>query len=65
MDTTAITVHSAFDQIEDDFHRALDASLDPRGPEALLDLAASLDLPPRGDGRRCWLRARQPEHRAR
>lgn len=44
MDPTALAVHRAFDQIEEDFHRALDESLDPRGPDSLLDLVASLDL---------------------
>lgn len=46
MDTAAVAVHSAFDEIEADFHRALDASLGPRGPEAVLDLVAALQLAP-------------------
>jgi len=44
MDAGAVAVHNAFDEIEDDFHRALDASLGPRGPEAVLDLVSSLQL---------------------
>src|SRR5687768_865693 len=44
MDVTAIEVHSAFDEVEDNFHRALDESLNPRGPDSLLDLVASLNL---------------------
>lgn len=42
----ALAVHNAFDQVEEDFHRALDESLGPRGPESLFDLVASLGLPP-------------------
>jgi SAM-dependent methyltransferase len=46
MGNEAAAVHSAFDDVEEDFHRALDESLGPRGPESLYDLVASLGLPP-------------------
>jgi SAM-dependent methyltransferase len=35
-----------FDEVEEAFHEALEESLDPRGPEALFDLVATLGLPP-------------------
>lgn len=44
MNETAIAVHSAFDAVEDDFHRALEDSLDPRGPDSLFELVAGLRL---------------------
>jgi SAM-dependent methyltransferase len=34
-----------FDEVEDAFHAALEQSLDPHGPDALLDLVATFDLP--------------------
>ncbi len=37
--------YDAFPRIEEAFHEALDASLDPRGPEALYDVVAALGLP--------------------
>ena len=46
MDKSAVAIHSAFDEVEDEFHRVLDVSLEPRGPESLYDLVASLGLPP-------------------
>lgn len=44
MDMTAVAVHTAFDAIENDFHRALDESLNPRGDDSVLDLVAAFDL---------------------
>jgi SAM-dependent methyltransferase len=46
VDKSAISIHSAFDEVEDEFHRVLEVSLSPRGPESLYDLVASLNLPP-------------------
>jgi SAM-dependent methyltransferase len=46
VDESAVAVHSAFDEVEDEFHRVLEVSLNPRGPESLYDLVASLELPP-------------------
>lgn len=43
---SAVAVHSAFDEVEDEFHRVMEVSLNPRGPESLYDLVASLELPP-------------------
>lgn len=37
--------HTHFDSIEEAFHRALDRTLDPRGPDSLFDIVAALDLP--------------------
>lgn len=37
--------HTRFDAIEAAFHTALDASIDPRGPESLFDIVADLGLP--------------------
>jgi SAM-dependent methyltransferase len=34
-----------FDAVEDDFHRALEASLEPRGPDVLYDAVAAMSLP--------------------
>ena len=46
MDESAVAIHRAFDKVEDEFHRVLEVSLNPRGPESLYDLVASFDLPP-------------------
>ena len=40
-----VAIHRAFDDIEEDFHAALDVSLAPRGPDVLFDVVAGLDLP--------------------
>jgi ubiquinone/menaquinone biosynthesis C-methylase UbiE len=50
VDETAVAIHSAFDAVEDEFHRVLEVSLNPRGPESLYDLVASFELPPGSDG---------------
>jgi len=44
--TTALEVHTAFDEIEPRFHAALEQSLDPRGPDALFDVVDRLGLAP-------------------
>lgn len=44
-DANAVAVHSAFDVVEPRFHAALEASLDPRGPDALFEAVARLGLP--------------------
>lgn len=41
-----LAAHASFDDIEAAFHDALDVSLDPRGPDSLYDVVASLELPP-------------------
>ena len=45
-DHTPLAAHSAFDEIEGQFHAALEISLEPRGPESLFDLVAGLGLSP-------------------
>ena len=45
MSNEPAAVHSVFDDVEEDFHSALDKSLGPRGPESLYDLVSSLGLP--------------------
>ena len=45
-DPHALALHSSFDEIEPQFHAALDESLDPRGPDSLYDLVAELGLGP-------------------
>src|SRR5688500_16910460 len=45
-DPQALALHTAFDEIESEFHAALDVSLKPRGPEALFDVVSSIGLPP-------------------
>src|SRR3954453_8614261 len=40
-----IALHSSFDEIEPQFHAALEESLAPDGPEALFDVVAAMDLP--------------------
>jgi SAM-dependent methyltransferase len=43
-DPYALAVHRSFDEVEPRFHAALEASLNPRGPDALFDLVADLGL---------------------
>jgi SAM-dependent methyltransferase len=43
-DPYALAVHRSFDEVEPQFHAALEASLDPGGPDALLDVVAGLGL---------------------
>jgi SAM-dependent methyltransferase len=43
---TPLAVHAAFDEIEEEFHAALEVSLEARGPESLFDLVAGLELAP-------------------
>ncbi|HUS22082.1 MAG TPA: methyltransferase domain-containing protein [Aeromicrobium sp.] len=43
-DPYALAVHSSFDEVEPRFHAALEASLDPGGPDALFDVVAGLGL---------------------
>jgi cyclopropane fatty-acyl-phospholipid synthase-like methyltransferase len=38
--------YDAFERVEDSFLRALDVSLEPRGPDLLYDLVAGLSLRP-------------------
>jgi SAM-dependent methyltransferase len=45
-DPYTLALHSSFDDIERQFHAALEESLDPRGPDALYDLVAGLRLGP-------------------
>lgn len=40
-----VATHARFDEIEAEFHAALDATLDPRGPDALFELVAGMALP--------------------
>jgi SAM-dependent methyltransferase len=40
-----IEIFDAFPRIEEEFHEALEESLQPRGPDILYDVAAELDLP--------------------
>lgn len=45
---SAKKLHESYDEfprIEEEFHEALEESLDPRGPEALYHVVAALDLP--------------------
>lgn len=41
----SLSLHDAYDQIEEEFNRVLDESLDPRGPGMLYDVVAELGLP--------------------
>jgi ubiquinone/menaquinone biosynthesis C-methylase UbiE len=38
--------HADFEKVEDDFNDALSISLEPRGPDFLYDVIATLDVPP-------------------
>jgi SAM-dependent methyltransferase len=40
-----VKIGAHFDAIEEAFHAALDATLDPRGPDALFELVSAMDLP--------------------
>jgi SAM-dependent methyltransferase len=40
-----VATHGRFDAIEGVFHAALDATLDPRGPDSLFDLVSAMGLP--------------------
>jgi SAM-dependent methyltransferase len=40
-----ISLHDAFDRIEEQFNQALDESLNPAGPESLYDYVAAMELP--------------------
>lgn len=44
-DPYALAAHTSFDAIEPQFRAALSETADPRGPEALFDLVAELQLP--------------------
>jgi SAM-dependent methyltransferase len=46
VDPDGVATHRGFDDIESEFHAALDESLDPRGPDSLFDLVAGLGLLP-------------------
>lgn len=46
MEPHGVAAHSRFDDVEEQFHAALDVSLDPRGPDSLFDLVEDLGLPP-------------------
>lgn len=48
VDPDVIAAHSRFDDIEAQFHASLETSLDPRGPDSLFDVVASLGLPKGG-----------------
>jgi len=45
-DPYALAVHRSFDEIEPQFHAALETSLDPNGPDALFDVVAGFALGP-------------------
>jgi SAM-dependent methyltransferase len=40
-----VAIGGRFDAIEESFHAALDATLDPRGPDSLFDLVSAMGLP--------------------
>jgi len=40
-----VALGGRFDAIEESFHAALDATLDPRGPDSLFDLVSAMGLP--------------------
>lgn len=46
VEPNGIALHSRFDDVEAEFHAALDSSLNPRGPDSLFDVVDGLGLPP-------------------
>lgn len=46
VDPNVVALHSRFDDVEADFHAALDSSRNPRAPDSLFDVVEDLGLPP-------------------
>ena len=45
MEPNGLAAHSRFDDVEAQFHAALDAGLNPRGPDSLFAVVGGLGLP--------------------